>query len=262
MFSLRTIATLALLAGASLSHAAPDTNTLPDPLADKVIISGNVPDEATRAAILARVRELYGAGRVIDQMEVGGVSAPPNWSAYTASALTDSLTQVRHGQLRIDGTKVALQGVVTSAETRKQVATDIAKAFNETYTVDNALTVTPEPQAMIDDTLADRVVEFRSGSAKLTELGQKTLDEIAQVIIDLGYPPLQVVGHTDSLGNRLTNIGLSLARADSVKQYLIAKGVPDNTMTALGAGPDHPITTNDTPEGRAKNRRIEFRILK
>lgn len=242
--------------------AAEDPSLPADPLADKVIVTGAVPDEASRAVIVGRLRSLFGAANVIDQLEVGGVTPPPNWSNYTSNALNDSLKQVHKGQLSINGTRIELQGTVDSPELREKVATDIATALNETYTVENALAVGADSQNVLDETLADRVVEFNIGAATLTVEGQKILDEIAVAIESLGNPSIQIIGHTDSTGNRLANIGLSLARADSVKAYLTDKGIPQAQMTALGAGPDHPITTNDTAEGRAKNRRIEFRIVK
>ncbi|WP_078120458.1 OmpA family protein [Thiosocius teredinicola] len=247
----------------TLSAAAAEDRQLPaDPLADKVIVNGAVPDEASRAAIVGRLRSLYGVSNVIDQLEVGGVTPPPNWTNYVTGALTDNLTQVHEGQLNIDGTRVELLGSVDSEELRSKVATDIAAALNETYTVENALAVNGNSQTVLDDTLADRVVEFNVGKATLTNEGQQILDEIATAMDTLGNPQIQVIGHTDSTGNRLANIGLSLARADTVKAYLANKGIPETQMTALGAGPDHPITSNDTAEGRAKNRRIEFRIVK
>jgi len=117
-----------------------------------------------------------------------------------------------------------------------------------------------EAQSLLDKTLSNRVVEFESGSATLTPAGRTILDEMAAVIRQIGNPKIQLIGHTDNLGNRQGNVMLSLARADTVRQYLAEKGVPADSLSAVGAGPDQPVAPNDTVEGRAKNRRIEFRL--
>lgn len=77
------------------------------------------------------------------------------------------------------------------------------------------------------------------------------------------YPQLRVriTGHTDSKGGYRHNIDLSRRRAEAVRAYLIEKGIEEDRMETRGAGPDEPIDTNDTAEGRAKNRRIEFQIM-
>ena len=73
---------------------------------------------------------------------------------------------------------------------------------------------------------------------------------------------IQIIGHTDSSGSRSTNLALSQARADAVRDYLADKGLPVSRFEAMGVGPDQPVATNATPEGRAKNRRIEFRAAR
>ena len=70
----------------------------------------------------------------------------------------------------------------------------------------------------------------------------------------------EVIGHTDAMGPRPANVSLSLARAQAVKAYLSGKGLPVDSLTASGMGPDQPVASNATEEGRARNRRIEFRV--
>ena len=71
----------------------------------------------------------------------------------------------------------------------------------------------------------------------------------------------EVIGHTDNVGLRTSNQNLSQARAEAVRNYLAGKGVPADNLVASGQGPDRPIASNDTAEGRARNRRIEFRMV-
>ena len=120
--------------------------------------------------------------------------------------------------------------------------------------------VAGESGSMLDQTLSNRVIEFEVGSATLTPAGVAIVDEMAQAIGRLGAPRIQIIGHTDSSGERMSNVVLSLSRANSVRDYLVSKGLPGEMLSALGAGPDRPLASNDTPEGRAKNRRIEFRL--
>lgn len=249
------LTTLALLPLSATVMAAP-----PAPV-EPVRVTGAVPDEATRAAILERLRAVYGADRVIDAIEVGGVVPPPNWKKHVSALLSDDLKNIRAGQLHIDGTQVAIKGNVANEALRQGIASRAAKALNPTYVVDNALVVVEQAQAVVDATLADRTIEFLSGSATLTPEGVRVLDEMAAAISRFEGAEFQVVGHTDNSGSRMANVALSLARANTVRDYLIGKGIDGGRITALGAGPDKPVTTNDTAEGRARNRRIEFRML-
>lgn len=248
------------LAGQGRADQAPSQGD--SDIAGKVVAAGKVPDEASRAAVLGRLRELYGAANVIDRLEVGGVVPPPNWSEYMGKLLGPHLKQVRKGQLHVNGTQVAIRGNVNNEALRQQVVSDMATALNPTYSIDNALVVDAgDAQNVLDDTLSNRVIEFESGSATLTPRGVAILDEMVVAIKKIGTPRLQVVGHTDSSGSRLANIGLSLARAGTVRNYLIERGIPAESLSAVGSGPDHPVATNDSAEGRAKNRRIEFRLV-
>jgi OOP family OmpA-OmpF porin len=104
-------------------------------------------------------------------------------------------------------------------------------------------------------------VSFETGRSALTTASYATLDEIAASL--LAYPEVRVEisGHTDNTGSRTTNVRLSRERAQAVRAYLAQRGVPPSRMEVLGAGPDRPIATNATPEGRAQNRRVELRRI-
>lgn len=105
-------------------------------------------------------------------------------------------------------------------------------------------------------------VQFTTGTAKLTGNSDEILSEVAGVLKDHGeITKLEVQGHTDDKGNEVTNKQLSQARAESVMKALVAKGVAADRLTAKGYGQEVPIADNKTEEGRAKNRRVQFRIL-
>lgn len=248
--------------GLALSvHAQTPPAPAADEAAGKVVVSGTVPDEAARAALLGKVRDLYGAANVVDRLEVGGVVPPPNWTDNVGKLLTANLKQVHKGRLQITGTQVAVKGNVGNEAQRQQVVSEMATALNQTYTIDNGLIVAGSAQGNLDKVLANRVVEFETASAKLTAAGRGILDEMSEAIKKLGNPKVQLIGHTDSDGNRAANVALSLERANSVRDYLVGKGIPAASLTTSGVGPDRPATSNATPEGRAKNRRIEFHLL-
>lgn len=225
-----------------------------------VIASGVVPDEATRAAIVGKLRDVYGADRVVDQLQVGAVVAPPNWSGYVQKMVAPNLKQVTRGRLSVRGNDIELQGEVGNEAQRQQVASELATSLNPTYTIKNQLRVSSVDQGLLDRALANRIVEFQPGSAVLTPQGKALLDEMTQALAQLGGKRVEVVGHTDAQGARASNLALSQARADAVKAYLVSKGIEAGRIVTAGAGADQPVAGNDTPEGRSRNRRIEFHL--
>ncbi|ADO73931.1 OmpA family protein [Stigmatella aurantiaca] len=104
---------------------------------------------------------------------------------------------------------------------------------------------------------------FETGQAKIQKQSFKLLDEVASVLRrnpTLG--PVLIEGHTDNVGSRNYNVDLSQRRAKAVLDYLAGKGIDRKRLSSKGFGFDQPIATNDTPLGRAKNRRVEFRLIK
>jgi len=226
----------------------------------QVVIAGTVPDEATRLALLNRLRDLYGATAVLDQLTVGGVVVPPQWAMSVQKLLEAPLKQISRGELRVDGTQVIVKGEVANEAVRQKLVSEMATALTSTYTVKNALRVAQSEQSVLDSTLGNRIIEFESGSAILTPAGKTVLDDMALALKKLTAKRVEIIGHTDSSGARASNLVLSQARADAVKNYLITKGISAEYLTTIGNGPDRPIADNSTPDGRARNRRIEFRL--
>jgi OmpA-OmpF porin, OOP family len=106
-------------------------------------------------------------------------------------------------------------------------------------------------------------VQFELGSDKLLEVSFPLLDEVATVMVQNEQIEIvEIAGHTDASGGAKRNRELSQQRAESVRQYLISKGIKKQRLTSKGYGPDQPIAGNDTPEGREANRRVEFVIIK
>jgi OOP family OmpA-OmpF porin len=229
------------------------------PQPGQVLVTGTVPDEASKASVLAKLREVYG-DLVVDQISVGAVSTPANWNNYVQKLITPELKQISRGQLKIDGSSVSLKGEVANEAQRQKIASNVATSLNPTYTVNNGLRVSASDQGVLDTTLANRTIEFQSGKAELTASGKAILDEMTAAMLKLKERKVDIIGHTDNQGLRATNQGLSQARAEAVKSYLASHGIKSDLMTASGQGADRPVASNDSTEGRARNRRIEFRL--
>ena len=101
-------------------------------------------------------------------------------------------------------------------------------------------------------------VTFEFGSTRLTGSAKLILDDVYQLLRGNREVVLEIRGFTDNVGKRSSNRRVSQLRAQSVKDYLVSKGINANRLRPYGFGDDKPIGDNSTPEGRAKNRRIEF----
>jgi OOP family OmpA-OmpF porin len=238
--------------------SAPTAQAMP---AAPIVASGTLPDEASKAALLARLRDVYGAGRVVDQLAVGPVSMPANWNEYLHKLINPNLKMVTRGQLKVDGSMVTLRGDVADEAQRQQIANDIATSLNPTYTVNNGLRVVVAEQAVLDTVLGNRIIEFESGKATLADSGKTILDQMSVALMKLKDKKVEVIGHTDNAGSRASNLSLSQARAETVKSYVASRGVAPDLVAVSGEGPDRPVADNRTAEGRARNRRIEFKVI-
>lgn len=108
--------------------------------------------------------------------------------------------------------------------------------------------------------IAAKNIFFATGSTKLLPKSFKSLDEVATLLKADESLLINIDGHTDTTGKREKNLVLSEGRANSVKAYLLSKGITENRMTATGYGPDKAIASNKTAAGRAKNRRVEMNV--
>ena len=106
-----------------------------------------------------------------------------------------------------------------------------------------------------------RSIYFDTNSANMSLDSRAVVDEIAEFMRAYENTVVDIEGNTDSTGSREHNMDLSRARADAVKRYLMEKyGYPASRMQTAGNGPDKPMDTNATPEGREKNRRTDIKV--
>lgn len=109
--------------------------------------------------------------------------------------------------------------------------------------------------------LKENTVNFGFDSSDLTSTAQSNLKKISKVFIDNHQTEVMIYGYTDSVGKDEYNVKLSQRRADAVKKYLVSQGIGTKRINTKGMGAADPVASNDTAEGRAQNRRVEFAIV-
>ena len=112
------------------------------------------------------------------------------------------------------------------------------------------------------DTVIFNKIQFAVGGSSLSESAKTELDKIYQLLADNESVEIELSGYTSSEGDPLVNKNLSLNRVDACKKYIVDKGIAPGRIYTIGMGPDNPVAPNDTEENRAKNRRVELRIVK
>jgi outer membrane protein OmpA-like peptidoglycan-associated protein len=103
-------------------------------------------------------------------------------------------------------------------------------------------------------------ITFKTGSADIASNFYTPLNQVVTSLKQYDTSSIEVVGHSDSKGSRQTNMDLSQQRAQNVANYLMSQGVSGGRVTTRGAGPDQPIASNDTEQGRMQNRRVEISL--
>ena len=105
-------------------------------------------------------------------------------------------------------------------------------------------------------------IYFRSNSSDLMPQSYPILLQEKQNLLDNPDMKVEIQGYTDNIGKDAINKKLSLDRANAVRNYLIRNGIDPDRLTAIGFGKANPVADNRTEQGRAENRRIEFKVIK
>jgi len=149
----------------------------------------------------------------------------------------------------------AARGALAVSETGLAAAN--ARAARAMESLAKIAQVKEEARGMVI-TLSGQVL-FVTGKAELLPSAQDQLGQVAKALIDQGeINPIVVEGYTDSVGSDANNLKLSQSRAEAVRSFLVSKGLPGDKLTANGRGKSNPVASNDTPDGRANNRRVEI----
>lgn len=158
-----------------------------------------------------------------------------------------------------------LEKFKTLAQLKAEEAEELrrAKAMLEQRLSGSEATIGYDQRGLVTRML-DQVL-FDPGQAKLRRGALPVLNRVAQVLKEVSNQPVLVEGHTDNQpikhSSWASNDALSLARAQAVVEYLVKQGVDAERVTALGSGETKPIASNDTPQGRQQNRRVEIVIV-
>ncbi len=237
------------------SHIISNTEDVP------VVIKGVVATSSDKQQLLQKLKAQYPNKTVRDEIEVrSNINIPTNWQQIATAIIDSDISNIRQGRIDIQGTTISLHGKVTTLEQKQAIQNRIHSRLTDLYQLENQLVVVEGEQRLIDETLGNRIVEFESGSAKLTPLGLGILDDMATVIQSIGNKPVTITGHTDNVGNASANLALSNQRAEAVKQYLMGRNIEATRLSTAGKGDGDPIASNDNEEGRTRNRRIEFTL--
>ena len=229
--------------------------------AQPVIAEGNVPNNSSKQAILAKLYSIYGQENVIDRIQIRQVVAPTDWSNIVTDVINEDLKKVKHGMLTIKGSDIQLTGKVSNSYEIQDTTEKFKGLTPENYRLNAQLSVNQAEQKIIDAALKNRIIEFESGSAILATSGIQILDEMVSALNKVSGKKIRIIGHTDSSGDTNKNLMLSQQRAEAVKAYLIAKNIPSHLLSTEGLGSSKPMAENRTAEGRKKNRRLEFEVL-
>lgn len=147
---------------------------------------------------------------------------------------------------------------LSKEKSARELAEQRSREAFERLAAANAAAVKHEARGTVI-TLSGNVL-FASAKSALLPGAQTSLDQVAEALKSSEESKILIEGHTDSRGSDATNMALSKSRAESVQAYLASRAIPLERMTAVGLGPSRPVADNNSPEGRANNRRVEIII--
>lgn len=156
-----------------------------------------------------------------------------------------------------DTTQTQLKSLKSNLAQEKAARQDAEKRAKEALADLAKLAQVKEESRGMVITLSGQVL-FASGKSTLLPAALSSLDNVATALKSTPDRSAVVEGHTDSAGARSFNMELATARAQSVREYIVSRGVPADQIRAVGIGPDRPVADNKTADGRANNRRVEI----
>jgi OmpA-OmpF porin, OOP family len=247
----------------------------------EVRASGVVNDDNAKTSILNALNEAFGADKVKSNISVDKSAAAASWLGNLTAAL--QALKGANVDAVFNGDKVDVGGATMEDSARDAIIAALKNALGAVVAVGALTDKTAAAVAIANDkatteltslqsgfdvkdllfALNDSVVNFASDSAEVPASMAPFLKSAAAELKQLkaGYV-LEIAGYTDNTGDTALNLALSQRRADAVRDAFIKLGVDPDLLVAKGYGEADPIASNDTPEGRLKNRRIEYHVVK
>jgi OOP family OmpA-OmpF porin len=252
----------AKIQAAGLGSAGP--TFILDTYPDTVVLRGKLPHEGVRNILRSLVGASFDPRTVVDSTVVvsGLVDAPWNRAAL---ALIPSLSHlVSDPHLFFQSHTVVVRGTVHSSYQKGKLQESLHDVQPGIILVDS-MTVVPTEEALvalhtIEALLERNGIEFQPGSASLTDQGRKVLDRLVPFVQEIHETTIEIGGHTDVQEDSDDAIQLSRDRAESVKAYLVQKGIDDFVLEIQGYGATVPRVDGDSPRTRQRNRRVEFSL--
>src|SRR6266850_642758 len=232
-----------------------------------LILRGSLPSETSKAAILQRAQELYGAtpGRVVDELAVDPRVGPAAWAGNVPKILPILGHRTERGSIIIDGRTIVLSGRVNNDRAKATVLRDIAPLTQTGLELEDHILAAPLPaptsplQKKLNEILSRASIEFESNTTTIPPRGRATLDQLIALLRRAPHTAIEIGGHTDRYGEPGYNLQLSRRRAEVVRDYFISHGLT-NQFTAVGYGASRPLSVAQTRTGLQHNRRIELRV--
>lgn len=235
----------------------------------RVKLQGVVSDPASQAAIGSYATAVFGADRVQDATVVDPAT-PKGWPVRVLAGL-EALAAVKEGrvavtpdQLRVEGSSIdpGAAAAVEAVLAAKAVGpTEVAVRYDAAAAQAATLAARPAPELCADEVgaiLKTQTIAFEPGSAEIDPASEGVIAAIADVLRSCPGAAFEVAGHTDASGNEASNLRLSEERAQAVAAALEGQDLPLIDLRARGYGAGRPLASNDTPDGRLRNRRIEI----
>jgi OOP family OmpA-OmpF porin len=236
-----------------------------DPVAVTLTLTGYVPDNNVHAALAAAAARKFFNEKVVDNLKAS-VGAPGGFAGAVAPAL-GALSRLSTGTLVVSDREVKLSGDALYDAAAAQIRADLAKEL-QGWQVKADISVKPASapvdatvcQQLFSDLLAKGKIRFESGRATIDPDSAGLLDRLIETAMRCPATNIEIAGHTDGDGEDGFNQALSEKRAQAVVDYLVKAGLPASRFTATGYGSSQPVASNDTDEGKAQNRRIDFLV--